>query len=200
MSKFLQSSWFVSLMGTICYLVTTALLWRPLPMAQAGTASEIDLATMDASWNFKNPEVDQLIEDLRLEKEALGAREKQLNELDARLKSEWQEICQTTQTVYRLQQNFDQSVVRVKEEELANLKKLAKVYAAMTPEGAASIVKEMNEIEAVKVLAFMKDIETASVLEALAKISPAEAKHAAHLSEKLRLAVFRGPTEKAKSS
>jgi hypothetical protein len=63
----------------------------------------------------------------------------------------------STQNVAQMQAEFDRNVVRVGEEEIANLKRLAKIYAAMSPEGAASIFHEMKDDDVVKVFAFMKD-------------------------------------------
>ena len=93
-----------------------------------------------------------------------------------------------TQTVSRLQQDFDQQAVRVRETETVNLKKLAKIYSAMSPEGATTILKELPDDQVVKIFLFMKDIETAPILELLAKQGSSEAKRAASISERLRLA------------
>lgn len=98
-----------------------------------------------------------------------------------------------TQQVGRIQTEFDRNVVRVREEETANLKRLAKIYAAMTPEGAVSILKEMKDDDIVKILAYMKDVETAPILELLAKPGVADAKRTAQISERLKAIVYRTP-------
>jgi hypothetical protein len=58
----------------------------------------------------------------------------------------------------------------------------------MTPEGAAVILKQMEDDQIVKILLFMKDTETAPLLESFAKLSEVEAKRAALVSERLRTA------------
>jgi flagellar motility protein MotE (MotC chaperone) len=149
------------------------------------------------SWAFQNPEVDQLISDLRQQKDTLAEKEHILNDLATRLKAEREEIGIVTQKVARLQTEFDRNVVRVREEETANLKRLAKIYGAMTPEGAVSILKEMNDDDVVRILVFMKDPETAPILELLAKPGVSDAKRAALISGRLKSAVYRNPTPKA---
>jgi flagellar motility protein MotE (MotC chaperone) len=119
----------------------------------------------------------------------LKKRETELNELKARLDSERSELNQLTQTVHRLQKDFDQSVSRVAEEETVNLRKLAKTYSGMEPEGAATIFKQMDDTAVVKIMMFMKELETGPILAALSKLGEADAKRAGDLTEKLRLAV-----------
>jgi flagellar motility protein MotE (MotC chaperone) len=89
--------------------------------------------------------------------------------------------------------------VRVQEEEATNLKKLAKVYASMEVEGAASILKELNDEQIVKIMIFMKESETASIFETLAKRGKDEARRVALISERLRAAVHRKASDKPKS-
>jgi flagellar motility protein MotE (MotC chaperone) len=178
--------------GAISYLVTTVFVWPTprIPPRVAPAVLSACIGAPDASWNFRNPEVDQLIADLQAQKGNLASREQELNELAARLDAERQEINVVTQTVARLQQDFDQQVVRVRAEETANLKKLAKIYSAMSPEGATVILKELPDEQIVKILMFMKDSETAPILELFAKQGQNEAKRVALITERLRLATF----------
>ena len=83
------------------------------------------------------------------------------------------------------------SELYIDEEETANLKKLAKTYAAMSPEGAASILKQMEDDQNVKILVFIKEGDSAPILEAFAKSGEADAKRVAMISERVRVASFR---------
>ena len=69
--------------------------------------------------------------------------------------------------------------------------KLAKVYANMTPESAATVLGELDDQGIAKIVVFMKDAEMAAIFEAWSKKGQAESKRAAALSERLRLASFR---------
>jgi flagellar motility protein MotE (MotC chaperone) len=196
--KLLQSGWMAMLLGALIYLAVTAALVAPGRLIpQSVHAAEAEQNHVGGpSWDFINPELDRLVSELAKEKVTLAGREKQLNELAARLEAERQEINIVTQAVYRMQTEFDRNVVRVREEEMANLKKLAKVYAAMSPEGAASILKQMEDEQILKFMVFMKDAETGPVLESLAKLGETDAKRAATLTEKLRSTLFRNAAPK----
>jgi flagellar motility protein MotE (MotC chaperone) len=201
MIRLLQSKWIVAVIGIISYVVTTAMIWRPPPASAPATtpSSPTGDEVAVASWRMRNPEAEQLIAELRQQKEALDKKEQQLSELSLRLQNERAEIIAVTQSVTRLQREFDRNVIRVKEEETANLKKLAKVYAAMAPEAAAAILKELPEEQAVKVIMFMKEAESAPILETLAKTGDGEAKRVAALSERMRLALTRTPAPRTAS-
>lgn len=197
MTKLLTSTWATISIGVIIYIGATMFFWKTPVAAIARTKHSQPVAHLNGpSWNFINPEADQLILELKEEKEAVEKREQELNELAARLKSQQAELNQVTQAVYRAQMDFDKTVLRVKEEETANLKKLAKIYSAMSPEGAANIFAEMDNETVVKIMLFMKETDTAAILENLGKKSAAEAKHAVELSESLRVAVPRPAASK----
>lgn len=189
MIKLIQSHWTASVVGMLLYLVTTGLLWKPVPIAPQPIVKPVAAVVHDngPSWEFHNPEVDQLIAEMKQEKESLTRREAQLKEFAERLQTERLEINLVLQAVHQLQTEFDKNVVRVTAEESVNVKKLARTYAAMTPEGAAPILKQMDETTLVKILAAMKESETAPILEAMAHQGAADAKRVAAISERLRL-------------
>lgn len=195
MLKKLGSPWVGSIVGLFCYLGVTAATWNHATAHMVAPASEAAVGDappegVDQSpWMFNNVEVEALIKELREEREALGKREKELKEWADRLEAERGELSQLTNTVHRLQKDFDASVVRVGEEEAVNLKKLAKTYSSMDPEGAAAIFKQMEDPAIVKIMAVMKEQETGPILSALSKLGDADAKRAGELTEKLRLAV-----------
>ena len=201
MAKLLQSSWFTILIGSLLYLGMTGVLLMPgnglkPPSPRANRMKE---NSAGPSWEFFNPEVDRLVKELDQEKKALALREEQLNELATRLEAERAEITTVTQAVHRMQQEFDRGVLRIREEETANLKKLAKVYATMSPEGAIPILKQMEDEQIVKFMVFMKDGETAPLLEGLARQGEPDAKRAAAISERLRTVLYRNAPPKSSS-
>jgi flagellar motility protein MotE (MotC chaperone) len=66
----------------------------------------------------------------------------------------------------------------------------------MSPEGAAAILKQMEDEQILKFMVFMKDAETGPLLENLAKLGESDAKRAATLTEKLRSTLFRNTAPK----
>lgn len=190
MIKLLQSIWTASLVGALLFWGTVVMLWQAPTPAQSHTHPNAVVVHGDAaSWKFHNPEVDLLITELKLEKERLAKRSVELNELAERLQAERLELNQVTQMVNQLQVEFDLNVVRVTTEEAANIKRLARTYAAMSPEGAAAILKQLDETTLVKILANMKESEIALLLEAIGRQSEAEARRVAGISERLRLSL-----------
>ncbi|MCI0535277.1 MAG: hypothetical protein L0Z50_08615 [Verrucomicrobiales bacterium] len=186
MTKLLKSGWLTSLLGALLFLATTALVWRP-PASLHPPAEPSESGEGIVHSDLPNPDLDLLIEELRKEKESLEKKQIQLNELAERLRIERLELNQVTQMVRQAQTQFESNVVRMVEEEQVNLKKLARTYAGMSPEGAALIFRQMEEPTLLKVLAMMKDSERAPILEAMAKQGEADAKRVVTLSERLRL-------------
>ncbi len=199
MMRLLTSNWTAALFGAVVYLASTAAFWK-VPVMPKGdqTGEQVNAAakSLVASWDFVNPEADQLIAELKVQKQSLEKKEHQLNDLSLRLDAERAEINQATQSVHQLQLDFDKNVVRVQDEEVVNLKKLAKVYSDMAPDSAATVFAQMDDPSIIKIMVFMKENDTAAILEAMAKTGVPQAKRVAALSESLRLSTSRNTTTK----
>ncbi len=189
MTRWLTSSWMVAILGCLIYLGTTALLIRPAQFV--GVRAMLTEAKLtpdnDPSWKFKNPEFAQWVAELKMEKSDLDERTQQLQELQTRLDAERQEFSTATQTVYQLQADFDRNVLRLKSQEMINLKQQSKVIAAMSPEGAARMIAQMSDDDVVRLLAVMKPDEASLLLDSLSKRSDDGAKYAAQITERLRM-------------
>ncbi len=190
--KFIQSTLFASLLGMLLFLGTSAMLTikgaASIPTHQAEEEPGPVADTKGPSWSFFNPEMDQIIADLKAEKTAIAAKEKQLAELSSRVTAEKAELDEALRTVKRMQDQVDRNVIQIKEDEVANLKRLAKMYSTMEPPGAARILKEIDDSVVVKVLTLMKEPETAAILDAFARMGEPETKRAATIAETLRIA------------
>jgi flagellar motility protein MotE (MotC chaperone) len=201
MIKILGSKWMAVGLGIIAYAITTWTCLNPAREIRRAVAArhtvdpEKSFMPIGPSWNFHNPELNQALAEIKEEREALRVRARELDDLEARLKTERQEIYSVTQTVHQLRIDLESIVTRITEEEAVNLKKLAKVYAAMSPEGAAKILREMQDDQVAKILVLMKESEFAPILESLAQGNKDEAKRAALLSNRLRLTL--PPAKKA---
>ena len=177
------------MLGGIAFLLTTfALMEKPLK-ASARPVENTTEEKVAGFWQRHNPEVDQLLKEIQNEREYLNKRATELRELETRLAAERAEINTITQRVAQLQAEFDQTIIRVKEEEAPNLKKLARLYAAMTPEGASAIMRELDDMVVVKVMSFMKEDQSAPLLDAMAMEGETQAKRAATIAEALRKTV-----------
>lgn len=188
--KMLQSPVVAAIIGGILFLVTSTVLTTKgiPPMVHASEPAEHkpEPEVNGPSWNFFNPEMDQIIEELKTERSTIAAREKQLAELAARLKAEKAELEDEVKKIRAMQAKVDRDVTSIKEDEAENLKKLSKMYASMEPGGAARILRELDDAVVVKILKLMKEAEKGLVLDAFARIGTDETKRAAMLSEALR--------------
>jgi flagellar motility protein MotE (MotC chaperone) len=194
MTKLLSNQWIAAPIGAVIYLVATVLFWQkpvlPIPQKIAAIVQAIG-----PSWDFNNPEADQLIAELKIEKKTVQEREQQLDDLASRLNTERAELGQVIVSVRQLQGEFDKAVLHVKDDETGNLKKLAKVYGAMSPDSAATVLEQLDNEAIVKVMIFLKDTETAAILEAMAKKGDAAARRTAQISEQIRLSAHSTTTK-----
>jgi hypothetical protein len=186
MTKLLAHTWISVPLGAVLYLLATVLFWQTPRLPSHEKLAEL-VSAMGPSWDFNNPEADLLISELRAEKKSLQQRQQQLDDLATRLNTERSEVGQVIQSVRQLQVEFDKAVLHVKDEEKGNLKKLAKLYGAMSPDIAASVLEQLDNEAIVKILLFLKNEETAAILEAIAKKGDTEARRTAQISEQIRL-------------
>jgi flagellar motility protein MotE (MotC chaperone) len=188
MVRFLQSAWMTMLLGGLLFFGTTAALLKPskFPVAVAAPGENTRVVSNEPSWKFRNPEMDQWIEEIKREKEALNVREQQLKDLETRLNAERQEIAVVTQAVSQMQSDFDKNVVRLNSQDADNLKRQAKLLSAMSPEGAAATLIQMSDDDVVRILFTMKADDASLALDTLSKQGKEQAKRAAAIFERMR--------------
>src|SRR5262249_32756 len=118
--KFLQSKLFASILGAMLFLLTTAFLTTrgltPASPPDDEADSTPQARTKGPSWAFFNPELDQIIAELKAERDAVATKDKQLNELATRLRAERGELDEALKNVKNLQQQVDRDVLRIKED------------------------------------------------------------------------------------
>lgn len=187
--KFLQAPITAMLLGGLSFLLTMfALIEKPLK-ASATPVEHTPEQKVAGFWDRHNPETDQLLKEIQTEREYLTKKAAELKDLETRLAAERAEINQITQRVAQLQFEFDQTIIRIKEEEVPNLKKLARLYSTMSIEGAIAIIRELDDLVVVKLMSFMKEDQSAPLLEAMAREGETQAKRAANIAEALRKTV-----------
>lgn len=192
MVRLLQSGSVTMLIGTLLYL-GSSVFFLDLGHVTLGPGTETEIPQgrqHGASWEFLDPEVDRLVEELNQEKAALAQQREQLNQLAKRLEAERAELASATQTVHQLRTEFDQTFVRVQGEEAKNLKRLAKMFATMEPATAMQVMDQLGEDEMSKLLAIMKDDQVTSILQYLASQGEEQAKRAAALAGRLKRALI----------
>jgi len=181
--------------GTMIYMV-----WKTsekiIAKSVAAKAAAATTNKIDKPWDFWTIEMENLAADLKEEKLRLKQREDALTAREARVAVEQQELEKTRKQIENLRGAIDLRLIEVTEGEMANLKRLAQSYSALSARSTVAIFKEMDDTTCVKLLAMMKPETVAVVLEEMtrqAASDPTLAKRAATLSEKLRLIKMNKP-------
>ncbi len=175
--------------GTGMYVVMNELTKMP----ELGGAPPVELTKLPPRlWNFNSDAVNQLIADLKTGREKLSTDEKNLVTLKAQLEAEKAELAKTREELELMRKEIDDRVLEIQENEIVNLKTLAKTYSAMPAPAAVNIFREMDENMVVKILSCMKVEFSGPILGEMSKVQtkPGEesmATRAARISDKLRL-------------
>lgn len=143
-------------------------------------------------WDFWTIEIDSLASELKEEKARLRKQSEALDQRAARVASEQQELEKLRSNVEAMQREIGEKVIAINADEAKNLKSLSQTYANLSPKAAVAIIRELDDVTAVKILSLMKADIVGPIFEEMSKTSaPAPdntlAKRAALLSEKLRL-------------
>jgi flagellar motility protein MotE (MotC chaperone) len=204
----LAAPWFLAVVGFVINMICTVVMlnsavsklpkpdFTPAPDPVEVAAAEVKAAEAAAPppqlWSFKTNAVDELITELKKEREAIIEEQKDLAAMSSQVTAERQEVEKVKEEIMRLRKDFEARIVEVAQHETENLKNLAQTYTAMLPAGAAVILREIDEDAAVKILSQMKPKSAALVLGEMARIvdknsDEPPARRAARISDKLRL-------------
>ena len=140
---------------------------------------------------FTSAEVDKL--GVTLSKRLKGLKkqevllENRMRGLDEREKN----ILAMQTEIRQLHAQIAQFIPMIEASEKKNLKKLAKMFATLSPENASPLIAQMPDDTVVNVLAYMKPRNSASILSGYAALNPQNAKRAAKITESLRNLVIK---------
>lgn len=145
------------------------------------------VAAKEKGWDFWTVEVDNLSSELKGEKERLKAESDQLDLKAQRLAAEEQELDKIRANLDVMRREINDRVVEVGADESKNLHTLAAMYSTLSPAAAVTIISEMDDATAIKIMAMMKPDIVGPILEVMAHNSQADAHRAAVLSDRFRL-------------
>lgn len=128
--------------------------------------------TPPRDWDFWTLAIQELSEELRLERAAVAARQADLDALASRVAAERAEILATQEQIAEIQKEIQDTVITLLETELPNLRSLSRSYSAMRPAQAVQILEKMNDDMVVKILSLMKPDTVGSILGAMATAPP----------------------------
>ena len=192
--KMLTSSWGIAFIGMLLNIGTTLALILPAISALQDSGIEVPEKTSMAArmWGFKTEAVEELIKELKSEREKLEAEQKGVLAVQSLNSAEREELEKVRAEIVGMRAEIDQQVVEIQERELKNLKTLSQTYSAMNPSAVVAIFRELDENMSVKVLSFMKADRVGPILGEMSKGVDAStgesmAKRAARITDKLRL-------------
>jgi flagellar motility protein MotE (MotC chaperone) len=169
------------------------LCWKAaLPVMAAALASHAkhEEEKKVQSWDFWTIEIENLSNELKEERAALQKRSNALDQRAAQLESEGKALGQIRTDIERLRKEIGDRLIAVNADEAKNLRTLAQTYTNLTPKAAVAILREMDDLSAVKILSLMKPDVVAHLFEEMSRTSGPDgtlARRAALLSDKLRL-------------
>lgn len=189
--KLFSSFWTVGFLALVLNVGTTAYLIY----SQRETFSVMEQVPENTApppklWSFKSDEIEQLVTELKAEKQKLETRETDIGKLSAQLQTEKTELEKVRDDIKAMREEMSKAIPEVQEAEVKNLKTLSQTYSTLTPQAAVAIFREMDEQMSVKILSMMKTDKVGAILQEMARQQDKDenmAKRAARISDKLRL-------------
>lgn len=158
--------------------------------AQAKVAAD-SLPKKEKGWDFWTIEIENLSNELKEERARMRKETELFEQREARLAAERKELSTMRAEIEALRQEIAEKVISIRDDEAKNLRALSQTYSNLTPRAAVAIIREMDDVTAVKILFLMKPDVIGPIFEEMSKTSGTDgtplSRRAAILSEKLRL-------------
>lgn len=188
--RFLKLRWISFIVGILLSMCTTAGLIYSQKAALFANLPQVNIETPPLLWSFRNEEVEKLISELRAERKNVEKREIELESMSAQIASERAELEKVRNDIQVSRNQLSASIVEMQEAEAKNLKSLSATYSAIAAPAAVSVLMEMDEAMAVKILSLMKPDKVGAIFQEMARSRTGDgnlSKRAAQLSDKLRM-------------
>lgn len=141
-------------------------------------------------WDFWTIEMENLSSELKEERARLAKQSELLEQRAARVAAEEKEFAKLRADVEVLRTQIESRIIEISADESKNIRGLAAAYTNLTPRAAVAILREMEDVTAVKILSLMKADVIGPIFEEMSRPGGPDsslAQRAAMLSEKLRL-------------
>jgi len=197
MTAVLRNSFVTSAAGLVLSVaVGVFTFWSAAEPIVAGIAAlriEAAAATQkkEKGWDFWTIEIENLSNELKEERARLRKQAELFEQREARIAAEQQELAAMRREIEGLRQEIAEKVIEIRADEAKNIRSLAQSYANLTPRAAVAILRELDDVTAVKILFLMKPDIVGPIFEEMSRTNGSDgtplARRAAILSEKLRL-------------
>ena len=179
MKKLLTSSLAIALLGSLSFWgvfflvlhqeVTNEAFVSSLRSAAQGPDSpeaQSKKAKDFASWNYTNPDINELTRQIKDKKDELDRREEELEKLRERIAKEQADLQDTTNLIHALRVDIDRIFNRVSNAEKANMAKIVTIYQKMERPLAAKMLYNLeDEAEIAMILQELKEAEVSGIIK-----------------------------------
>jgi flagellar motility protein MotE (MotC chaperone) len=145
----------------------------------------------EKGWDFWTIEIENLSNELKEERARMRKEADLFEQREARLAAERKELSVMRDEIEGLRKEIAEKVISIRQDEAKNLRALSQTYSNLTPRAAVAIIREMDDVTAVKILFLMKPDIIGPIFEEMSKTTGTDgtplSRRAAILSEKLRL-------------
>lgn len=117
------------------------------------------------SWDYINPELDLLIQELKTRKEDIEKKEKELMLLETRVQKDLDQLSSITNRMRNLQDEFERSATTLTKNEEQNINRLLGLFKTLEPEQIGTILEPMSDEKIAKVFRLLKPAEVSPVVD-----------------------------------
>jgi len=161
--------------------------WAPAAEEEAEIPLEDGETPSFREWKFSAAELEDMQIKFEAERSALDTREEELERLEAQVSSERADLLKLRAELVALREEIEKDYIAIGENERANLRDLASMYAEMKAPAAVKVLGEMEIKSVVKILTLMPSDASARILGTMAESGDTEAvKRAAEITEAIR--------------
>ena len=128
---------------------------------QIGMTAKLD----GPSWDYINPELDFLIQELKTRKEDIEKKEKELMLLETRVQKDLDQLSSITNRMRNLQDEFERSATTLTKNEEQNINRLLGLFKTLEPEQIGTILEPMSDEKIAKIFRLLKPAEVSPVVD-----------------------------------
>ena len=110
----------------------------------------------EKGWDFWTIEIENLSNELKEERARMRKQAELFEQREAHIAAERKELAVMREEIEGLRREIAEKVISIREDEAKNLRALSQTYANLTPRAAVAIIREMDDVTAVKILFLMK--------------------------------------------
>ena len=137
------------------------------------------IESQSKNWDFYTGEVENLMKELRQEKDAYEQKTKDLAAVEMRIDTEKKELLRIQDEIKKMRDELTQRTTEIQDTEKTNIRSLARTYSTMKPAEAVAIISKMDDSDVAKLMAMMKNDVVAKILGEMAKTKDPNAKDGA---------------------